>query len=411
MATSGVNWLNCGHWSGSSNNGLPIWSAALRPHIERSAPEEVGMQFRDSFRSTAEEFDMPSNAEQHRPSTASIDSSHLRPLRPAAILALVVTFMLAPMSASWAVICDNGGAGPNPAGQDEDLPGEPFSTACGKDSAAIGHYTTVFGYKSRAYDDRNTAIGSGSHSLNIGAHVAVGASADADGDVGANVSLGAFANSSGDTSRNIAVGRDAEAHGWNGDGHWVAVGHKAFAATPGSHVFGFAVAIGYSASAADNVSFAAGSRAQATAYAAIAIGRKSEANHGAAVTMGADSIAKATASVALGRDAVASRSSAVALGHKSIANENYTVSVGRPGSPRRIVNVATGVQPTDAVNLAQMKALIRRSMTVATPTPSASVPDTGDAQQTKGDVRQELAELSELIGQQEQQIAELERRL
>ncbi|MPZ56690.1 MAG: hypothetical protein GEU91_09390 [Rhizobiales bacterium] len=45
----------------------------------------------------------------------------------------------------------------------------------------------------------------------------------------------------------------------------------------------------------------------------------------------------------------------VAIGSGSIATAANTVSVGNAGSERRIVNVAAGVKPTDAVNLRQVR--------------------------------------------------------
>jgi autotransporter adhesin len=44
----------------------------------------------------------------------------------------------------------------------------------------------------------------------------------------------------------------------------------------------------------------------------------------------------------------------VALGAGSVANQADTVSVGSAGDERRIVNVAPGTAPTDAVNLSQL---------------------------------------------------------
>jgi autotransporter adhesin len=41
-----------------------------------------------------------------------------------------------------------------------------------------------------------------------------------------------------------------------------------------------------------------------------------------------------------------------------VADAADTVSVGRRGAERRIVNVAEGVKPTDAVNVAQLQATI-----------------------------------------------------
>src|SRR5262249_5814824 len=47
-----------------------------------------------------------------------------------------------------------------------------------------------------------------------------------------------------------------------------------------------------------------------------------------------------------------------AIGSGSVANAVYTVSVGKAGVERRIVNVAAAINPNDAVNLAQVQALL-----------------------------------------------------
>lgn len=63
--------------------------------------------------------------------------------------------------------------------------------------------------------------------------------------------------------------------------------------------------------------------------------------------------------VALGGDALASGAHSVAIGGGSIADQADTVSVGAPRSERRIVNLADGEVPTDAVNLRQYQSGIR----------------------------------------------------
>ena len=72
----------------------------------------------------------------------------------------------------------------------------------------------------------------------------------------------------------------------------------------------------------------------------------------------ADSSADGTDSVAIGGAAVASANNAVALGSNSVADRANTVSVGAAGTERQIINVATGTEDTDAVNLGQMNAAI-----------------------------------------------------
>ncbi|WP_227246135.1 beta strand repeat-containing protein [Paraburkholderia caribensis] len=69
--------------------------------------------------------------------------------------------------------------------------------------------------------------------------------------------------------------------------------------------------------------------------------------------------ANGTDSVAAGPGAVvlSTASGAVALGANSVADRANTVSVGSAGAQRQIVNVAAGVQPTDAVNVTQLSGI------------------------------------------------------
>ncbi|BDC41983.1 hypothetical protein PTKU15_52800 [Paraburkholderia terrae] len=69
----------------------------------------------------------------------------------------------------------------------------------------------------------------------------------------------------------------------------------------------------------------------------------------AASANGADSVAAGPGAVVL-----STASGSVALGANSVADRANTVSVGSAGSRRQIVNVAAGIQPTDAVNVSQL---------------------------------------------------------
>ncbi|EDE1993638.1 autotransporter adhesin SadA [Salmonella enterica subsp. enterica] len=73
-------------------------------------------------------------------------------------------------------------------------------------------------------------------------------------------------------------------------------------------------------------------------------------------TDGADANAQGADSVAIGSGSIAAAENSVALGTNSVANEANTVSVGSSTQQRRITNVAAGVNNTDAVNVAQLKA-------------------------------------------------------
>ncbi|ECL1565515.1 autotransporter adhesin SadA [Salmonella enterica subsp. enterica] len=73
-------------------------------------------------------------------------------------------------------------------------------------------------------------------------------------------------------------------------------------------------------------------------------------------TDGADANAQGADSVAIGSGSIAAAENSVALGTNSVADEANTVSVGSSTQQRRITNVAAGVNNTDAVNVAQLKA-------------------------------------------------------
>ncbi|KVP52455.1 hypothetical protein WJ90_09365 [Burkholderia ubonensis] len=73
--------------------------------------------------------------------------------------------------------------------------------------------------------------------------------------------------------------------------------------------------------------------------------------------MGANAVASGSNSVAVGSGAMAIAPNSVALGASSIATDANTVSVGSPGNERRIMNVAPGMNPTDAVNMSQLSAV------------------------------------------------------
>ncbi|ENT3522445.1 trimeric autotransporter adhesin SadA [Salmonella enterica] len=79
-------------------------------------------------------------------------------------------------------------------------------------------------------------------------------------------------------------------------------------------------------------------------------------------TDGVDANAQGADSVAIGSGSIAAAENSVALGTNSVADEANTVSVGSSTQQRRITNVAAGVNNTDAVNVAQLKASEAGSM-------------------------------------------------
>jgi autotransporter adhesin len=94
--------------------------------------------------------------------------------------------------------------------------------------------------------------------------------------------------------------------------------------------------------------------AVASATHALASGANAQASGTNAVAVGANSAATGSSATALGTGATASADHAVALGDSSVADRANTVSVGAAGQERQVVNVAPGVQGTDAVNMNQL---------------------------------------------------------
>jgi autotransporter adhesin len=93
----------------------------------------------------------------------------------------------------------------------------------------------------------------------------------------------------------------------------------------------------------------------------LAVGAGATSQGQSAVAIGSYSQAANKNSVAIGGNAVAAAEGSVAIGGNTVANRANSVSVGTQGEERQIVNVAAGSHDTDAVNLAQARALSRQS--------------------------------------------------
>ncbi|WP_186078436.1 YadA-like family protein [Burkholderia gladioli] len=126
-----------------------------------------------------------------------------------------------------------------------------------------------------------------------------------------------------------------------------------------------ATAYGAYARAREHHATAVGFRALAARDGAVAIGYQAGALGGQAAALGDGARAEGDRSVALGASALAAGRGAVALGAGSIADRDATVSIGSPGRERRLVNLAPGVAPGDAVNLSQLATLGRSLEDVA----------------------------------------------
>ena len=126
-----------------------------------------------------------------------------------------------------------------------------------------------------------------------------------------------------------------------------------------------ALAIGDSAFGSGEASIAVGSGSLARGDFSAAIGAASTAGSDGSAAFGYNAEAAAVNSVALGYNASAVAADSIALGHGSIADRAGTVSVGSVGQERQITNVAAGSADTDAVNVAQLKAVNDQSTATA----------------------------------------------
>jgi autotransporter adhesin len=117
------------------------------------------------------------------------------------------------------------------------------------------------------------------------------------------------------------------------------------------------VALGVSTTASGIGAVAVGGVAIADGNNTTAIGYQATAIATSALAVGANAQATGIQATAIGTGAVASGANSVALGNGSVASEANTVSVGSSGSERRITNVAAGVNPTDAVNVSQLRSV------------------------------------------------------
>lgn len=197
------------------------------------------------------------------------------------------------------------------------------ATATGVDSTAIGFNATADGIFATAIGENSTASNGASTALGSDA-TATGASATAIGD---------------DTT---AIGTQSTAIG----GQSNANGHYSTAIGAGSIANGTeSIASGMFSQANGVDSIAIGSNSDATADGSIAIGGNGGNNQ---FTDGAS--ATGVNSVAIGTQSTATADNSVAIGANSEADEVNTVSVGSYGNERRITDVATPTNDTDATN-------------------------------------------------------------
>ena len=205
---------------------------------------------------------------------------------------------------------------------------------------ATGTYSMAFGVNTKSSGDFATSMGINSTASGLGA-LAVGYDNIASGTE--SVSVGTENKAAGNFS--VALGVFANAGTANTD--------------TSSTTNGAAVAVGFQASAAKTGSSAYGYHAQATADEGTALGVASEAKQEGAVALGAHSVAdtgKGVKGYLAGDNDTSttwiSTAGAVSLGGSTKDESGNAITVSR-----QITNLAAGTKDTDAVNVAQLKAV------------------------------------------------------
>lgn len=233
------------------------------------------------------------------------------------------------------------------------------NTAMGNVSgvSVTGSYNSAFGSSAgiAVYGDSNTAIGT---SAGIGV-----------GRIGApvlnNAAFGALAGNGVLTSTNVAIGY-VSGNAVSGGDNNVSIGTYSGTAVAGGNNVNIGSRAGMSATGNSNIAIGmdAGSfigSSAAPVNDAIAFGNAARATQSTGVALGYQSSATTVGGVALGAGSVADRAAGAYV--DPVSGNGFTttagaVSVGAAGAARQVINVAPGVQITDAVNLGQLQSAV-----------------------------------------------------
>lgn len=205
---------------------------------------------------------------------------------------------------------------------------------------ATGTYSLAFGVNTKSSGNYATSMGINSTASGLGA-MAVGYGSTAAGTE--SVAVGTENNASGNFS--VALGVGSNAGTANTD--------------TSSTTNGAAVAVGFQASAANTGSSAYGYHAQATADEGTALGVSSVANVEGGVAVGAHSIADVAkgAKGYLAGDSDTSTTWVSTAGAMSLGGNTKDENGNAITVSRQLINLAAGTNDTDAVNVAQLKAV------------------------------------------------------
>lgn len=248
----------------------------------------------------------------------------------------------------------------------------------------IATLATAFAVQAQADIINITTGATGGNTVNIGtgseAHTNAGNSGTAIGYNAKSLS-GGTAIGEGATVQTVAAGSGTSGEADNA----VAVGENATATNRGAMALGgttkatgfdsSAVGVVSQAHSAQSAAFGAYAHVENNAAASVAAGYNSRVKDGAenAVAVGMRSEVAAANAVALGSRANVAAANSAAIGagaqvlagdavdgqskftNTAVAAANGVVSVGAASSERRIINVAGGINDTDAVNVAQLQ--------------------------------------------------------
>lgn len=220
-------------------------------------------------------------------------------------------------------------------------------------SIAIGEGTSARG-GSIAIGEKASGIAQGDLALGRGAKAQGTTKATGGKNFGAALSIGNYSGAKGVGA--IAIGLRTKAN----EEFSIAIGGSGTTKADAK----YAIAIGDATWAKGENSFALGKTAKASAADGIAIGRGVITDGKEAIAFGYGARASGVKSIALGSDSVAEvvRNNTKGL-YSGIDNTDTTmgvVSIGNSRSQRRLINLAPGVNSTDAVNVGQLQALVEK---------------------------------------------------
>ena len=247
-----------------------------------------------------------------------------------------------------------------------------YAIALGNGSSATNSYSIAIGASALAPYYQATALGNGANATNSQA-TAIGSSSAARGMYATALGNGASAYSSyatalgssatAQSSDDTAIGSSAKASG----GDATALGYNAQATAPnatalgsGASAYYHALTLGNAATASSNYALAAGDGASAQSNQATALGNNAKSNVTGGVALGSNSTANVT-SGKTGLDphtgAASTATGATWVSTLGAVSVGTVDSNGTATGTRQINGVAAGTQDTDAVNVAQLKAM------------------------------------------------------